>query len=171
MTHMDPLLVVAAVLVFGLAAVGFGLSKRLEHIRERLEELDRLPAMERRLEQLVSQVERPEFSSALAGKLTEFTEAHARLAASVAALRQSRVPLPDAESAEATDPAGLVQAHLRGLGFVEVHLVTDVETLDEGTGRIVFEARRKGVQHKGHVELQDGKIVRESIQAAYSSFP
>jgi hypothetical protein len=168
---MDPMLAVAAVLVFGLAAAGFGLFRRLEQIRQRLEALDKLAVLEQRLDQLISQVERREFSAALSAKLTEFTEAHARLAAAVAELRRARVERPAPEPAPATDPAGIVAAHLRRLGFEDVHLVTDVETLDAGSGRVVFEARRRGVQHKGHLELRGGTVVSESIQSAYSTFP
>jgi hypothetical protein len=172
---MDPMLAVAAVLVFGLAAAGYGLSRRLEHIRVRLELLDRLAVLESRLEQLVSQVERREFSAALSAKLTEFTEAHARLAASVAGLRQEREMRPAAEPEPAGErapgPAGAVQARLAQLGFEDVHILTDVETLAGGSGRVVFEARRRGVQHKGHIELRAGVVVNESIQSAYSTFP
>ncbi|MHC5211638.1 MAG: hypothetical protein ACYTG2_13040 [Planctomycetota bacterium] len=168
---MDPVLAVAAVLVFGLAAAGYGLSRRLEQIRQRLETLDKVQVLEQRLDQLISQVERREFSAALSAKLTEFAEAHARLAASVAELRQAHVERPARAEAPATDPAGVVHAHLRRLGFEDVHLLTELETLSDDSGRVVFEARRRGVQHKGHLELQDGKIVHESIQSAYSTFP
>jgi hypothetical protein len=120
-------------------------------------------------------VERREFSAALSAKLTEFTEAHARLAASVAGLRQERseqpAPPPGPAGDRATGAAGAVQARLAQLGFEDVHVLTDVATLDAGSGRVVFEARRRGVQHKGHIELRAGVVVNESIQSAYSTFP
>jgi hypothetical protein len=168
---MDPLLVAAAVLVFGLAAAGYGLSRRLEALRQRLELLDRLAVLEQRLDQLISQVERREFSAALSAKLTEFTEGHARLAAAVAELRQQRVERRATPATPGTDPGSIVHAHLERLGFEDVHLLTDPVSLVDGAGRIVFEARRRGVQHKGHLDLAGGKIVHESIQSAYSTFP
>lgn len=167
---MDPLLATMAVLVLGLGVVGFGLSRRLDRLRAELSRLDKLDALGQRLEALASQVEQSEFSAALQAKLTEFSEANLKLASALAELRQ-RIPAAKLTKAHGGNPADTVREHLARLGFEEVHLLTDLESLPELSGRVVFEARRRGVLHKGYVELAAGRVQSESVQSAYAAFP
>jgi hypothetical protein len=159
-----------AVLVLGLGAIGFGLSRRLDKLRGELSRLDKLDALEQRLEALAAQVEQSEFSAALQAKLTEFSEANLKLASALAELRQ-RIPAPKLSKAPGGNPVDVVREHLDRLGFEEVHLLTDLESLPELSGRVVFEARRRGVLHKGFVELAAGCVQSESVQSAYAAFP
>jgi hypothetical protein len=46
-----------------------------------------------------------------------------------------------------------------------------LESLSELSGRVLFEARRRGVIHKGHVLLAAGRVQSESVQSAYAAFP
>ena len=167
---MDPLLATLALLVLGLAAIGFGLSRRLDRVRAELARLDKLDALEKRVEALTAQLEQSEFSATLQSRLTEFTEANLKLAATLAELRQ-RLPGGKSFKPPASTPADAVREHLARLGFDEVHVLTDLETLPELSGRVVFEARRRGVLHKGHVQLAAGRVQSESVQSAYAAFP
>ena len=167
---MDPLLATLAVLVIGLGLFGFGLARRLDRMRTELSRLDRLDALDQRLEALAAQVEQTEIGAALQAKLTEFSEANLKLAAAMAELRQ-RLPAASVVKAHGGNPADVVGNHLARLGFEDLHVLTDIESLPEHTGRVVFEARRRGVLHKGYVELASGKVLTESIQSAYAAFP
>jgi len=68
-------------------------------------------------------------------------------------------------------PSDAIREHLARLGFDDVHLLTDLESLPELSGRVVFEARRRGVLHKGYVQLAAGRVQSESVQSAYAAFP
>ena len=50
-------------------------------------------------------------------------------------------------------------------------MLTDLSTLEGGTGRAVFEAHRDQVMHKGHVRLSGGAVVDTQARAAYTAFP
>jgi len=167
---MDPLLATLAVLVLALGLVGFGVVRRLDRLRSQMARLDRLDALEKRLEELAAQVEQSEASAAMQARMAELNEAHLKLASGLSELRQR---LPPARPARARDehPADAVRDHLARLGFEEVHVLTDLESLPELSGRAVFEARRRGVLHKGYVELAAGRVLSESVQSAYAAFP
>ncbi|HZL99982.1 MAG TPA: hypothetical protein VFD43_06995, partial [Planctomycetota bacterium] len=85
---MDPLLATMALLVLGLGLVGFGLVRRLDRLRSDLARLDKLDALEQRLDALAARVEQGELGAGLQERLTELNEANLRLAASLAELRQ-----------------------------------------------------------------------------------
>ena len=168
---MDPLLATLAVLVLALAVVGYGFSRRLDRMRGELVRLDKLEALEQRVAALATQLEQSERGSALQARLSEFAEANLKLASGLAELRQ-RLPVGGKPArAPATHPADAVREHLARIGFDDVHVLTDLETLPAQTGRVVFEARRRGVVHKGYVELSAGKVLAESAQSAYAAFP
>lgn len=167
---MDMLLATLAVLVLGLGLVGFGFSRRLDRVRGELARLDKLEALEQRVAALSTQLEQSEFSAALQARLAELAEANLKLASGLAELRQ-RLPVGKAPRAPSTHPADVVRDHLGRLGFDDVHVLTDVETLPAQSGRVVFEARRRGVLHKGYVELASGRVLNESAQSAYAAFP
>lgn len=167
---MDPLLAALALLVLAFGVVGFGFVRRLERLRGELARLDKLDVLEQKLAALTAQVEQGELSVALQAKLAEFTEADRKLTGALAELRQ-RLPTPRLTKAHGGNPADTVREHLSRLGFDELHLLTDFETLPELSGRVVFEARRRGVLHKGFVELAAGRVLSESVQSAYAAFP
>lgn len=167
---MDTLLATLALLVLGLGAVGYGLSRRLDRMRGELARLDKLEALEQRMAALSAQLEQSEFSAALQARLSELAEANMKLASGLAELRQ-RLPVGKAPRAPSSHPADVVREHLGRLGFEDVHVLTDLETLPEQSGRVVFEARRRGVVHKGYVELAAGRVLNESAQSAYAAFP
>ena len=139
-------------------------------MRADLARLDKLDALEKRVEALTAQLEQSEFGSTLQARLTEFTEANLRLAAALAELRQ-RLPAGKSFKPPPATPADSIREHLARLGFDEVHVLTDLESLPELSGRVLFEARRRGVIHKGHVQLAAGRVQSESVQAAYAAFP
>jgi hypothetical protein len=167
---MDALLATLALLVIGLGAVGWGFSRRLDRMRSELARLDKLEALEQRVAALSAQLEQSEFSAALQARLSEFAEANLKLASGLAELRQ-RLPVGKVSRAHPAQPADSVREHLGRLGFEDVHLLTDLETLPQLSGRVVFEARRRGVLHKGYVELSAGRVLAESAQSAYAAFP
>ncbi|HVQ25292.1 MAG TPA: hypothetical protein VMV01_08940 [Planctomycetota bacterium] len=167
---MDPLLAALALLVLGLGFIGFGLSRRLDRVRADLARLDKLDALEKRVEALTAQLEQSDFGATLQSRLAEFTEANLRLAAALAELRQ-RLPAGKAFKPPPSTPSDAIREHLARLGFDDVHLLTDLESLPELSGRVVFEARRRGVLHKGYVQLAAGRVQSESVQSAYAAFP
>jgi chromosome segregation ATPase len=167
---MDPLLTVVALLVLGIAAAGFGIVRRLDQVHEQLKQLDQLGELAQRVDALSARVDRQEYSAALQAKLSEFTEEISRLSAAVAELRAAAGD-PLAREPEAADLADRVRRHLTRMGFEQVHLLTDLAELEDDSGRVVFEARRRGVTHKGHLELEDGEVVNETVHSAYSTFP
>ena len=78
---------------------------------------------------------------------------------------------PQAAEAPEPDVSQAVREHLLERGFDEVHILADLNRLEGRSGRVVFEGRRHGVMHKGHVSVQDGAVVDLSERAAYSAFP
>ena len=74
-------------------------------------------------------------------------------------------------AAEPADIAHRVREHLQEQGFDSVQILSDLTRLEGRDGRVVFEARRHGAMHKGHVGLRDGAVVDEAVRAAYSAFP
>lgn len=172
MDTVQAVLVLAGVLALGIAVLAFITQRRLAAVQRALELLEQLPVMAERLDTLSERVERREFSAALSAKLTEVSESHRRLASSVTALAQRVAGDTSAPGDEAAgDLAALVRRHLGRMGFEAIQILTDLDELDQGSGRVVFEARRLGVTHKGHVELLDGEVVGEQIRSAYSAFP
>ena len=173
MHAMETYAITVALLALGLLLLGLGLLfRKVEAVRSQLAPLAELAELRRRLELLAAQVEQREFSSALQAKLTEFTEAHSRLAAAVRELEQ-RLPVgaPARGKAPPADLGELVRRHLVEDGFEGITILTDLRELSGRSGRVAFEARRRGVMHKGHALLQDGEVVDETLHAAYSTFP
>ena len=168
---MDPLLATLALLVLGMGLVGFGFSRRLDRMRGELARLDKLEALEQRVAALATQLEQSELGGALQARVTELAEANLKLAAGLAELRQRLPAAGKPVRAPATTPADAVREHLGRLGYDDVHVLTDLETLPQMSGRVVFEARRRGVLHKGYVELAAGRVQAESAQSAYAAFP
>jgi len=181
-------------LFFALAILFVGgivlLDKRLGRIQKDLGRLDELSTLAQKVASLAGQLDRKEVSAQLAAKLTEVAESDQRMVAALAELsrevgelrrgadrvaaerraaeqRAEQAPVPP----PAPDLAELVADHLAQRGFDEVRIVSDLGTLQGSSGRVVFEAQRRGVLHKGHVRLNDGRVVDESVRAAYSTFP
>ncbi|MFT7462528.1 MAG: hypothetical protein ACI9EF_000868 [Pseudohongiellaceae bacterium] len=166
------------------------LDRRLGRIQHDLRQLDELAKLSQKVASLTGLLDRNEVSAQLEAKLTEVAESEQRMVAAVGevtrevaelrrggerqaaerrAAEQRAVELPP--EPEPLDVAGLVADHLATAGFDEVRLVSDLGQLTGHTGRVVFEAQRRGVMHKGHVRLSDGRIVEQSVRAAYSTFP
>jgi len=169
---MQTLLIIVLALVLLLVAAALLLLRRLEALGARLAPLSRLADVDARVAALAGQVERREFSVALQAKLTELAESQARLAAAVAGLQEGLAAAPSARAALPDgDLLGIVREHLVAQGFAGVCLLTDAGQLAGRSGRVAFEARRDGVLHKGHTQLQDGEIVDDTIRAAWATFP
>jgi len=172
-------------LFFGALAILFVgavlvLDRRLGRIQRDLDRFDELAGLPKRVVNLAGQLDRTAISGQLEAKLTEFAEAERRMVSSLAELTHEVSEMRRAAerwSAERppdpppTDVGSVVRDHLSGRGFDEVRLVTDLATLQGNSGRIVFEALKQGVMHKGNVQLNDGRVVDESWQANYSTFP
>lgn len=163
----------AAVLVLAVALV---LHTVILH--RRLSALERGPAREEpaddlaaRLDGLSDQIEERRLGARTEARLTEIGESLDRLSSTVAEL-QSHRPLPsgDGESPP-VDVPGLVRHHLARRGFESVQLVTDTSELQGLSGEVAFEARMRGVMHKGRLTLRDGVVTDEVIRAAYAAFP
>ncbi len=179
---MEPVLIaVAALGLLGLLGVAL-LAKRLGQLESALGRLDRLEEIERRLGDLCAEFDRKELNTRLQAKMTEVTEANRRLAHAVDEVRlevkelvdsstQRQVALEASEADEPSSMAEVVRSHLQADGFDEVHILSDLTHLQGRSGRVVFEARRTGVMHKGHVNLKDGHVQDENVRAAYSAFP
>jgi predicted signal transduction protein with EAL and GGDEF domain len=172
MEMVQAVLILAGVLALGLVVLAVITQRRLAKVQSALEMLEQLPVMAERLDVLSERVERREFSAALSAKLTEVNESHARLEASVAALAQYVAGDVDEEDEDEADDLGtVVHRHLSRQGFDPIRILTDLGKLDDRSGRVVFEARRLGATHKGHLVLQDGEVVDEEMRSAYSAFP
>lgn len=180
---MDTSLILA---IAGLGLLGlfgfFQVGRRLGRVEEGLARLDQLDTLTERVQQLAHELDRRQLNAPLQAKLTELAEAEERsrvafldVQARVAEL--SKVVDARLEAVADTPPAGpadlaeRVRSHLRDQGFERVQILSDLIKLDGHEGRVVFEARRNGVMHKGHVGLRDGAVVDESVRAAYSAFP
>ncbi len=166
------ILAIAALVLLGLGLLGFVLVRRLDRLEGRLQRLAALDALVLRVEDLAAHVEQRQIGGALAARLTEFGEEHARLTAAVRDLEQ-RLPAPGGARTRSPPPdlGERVRRQLGERGFETVTLLTDLTTLAERSGRVTFEARRRGVMHKGHVVLRDGEVVDAAHRAAYSAFP
>jgi hypothetical protein len=170
--RMETLLVLVLVLVLLLAVAAVLLLRRLEGMDARLATLARLDALDKQLQSLAGQFERREFSVALQAKLTEFAEGQARLAAAVTGLQEALAAVPHAPAAApAGDLLGMVREHLVAQHYEGVRLLTDAAQLAGRSGRVVFEARRDGVLHKGLAVVADGEVVEDSARGAWSAFP
>lgn len=175
------LIAIGALGLLGLMGVLL-LAKRLGGLQGLLSPLDRLDEIERRLGDLSAEFDRKELNTLLQVKMTEVTEANRRLLHSVGELRLEVQEIKDAtaqrggalrsgEGGESPSLDVIVRSHLASNGFTEVQLLSDLASLHDQTGRVVFEARRAGVMHKGHVNLLEGRVVDENVRAAYSAFP
>jgi len=166
------------------------LDRRLGRIQKDLARLDELGTLAQKVASLTGQLDRKEVSAQLATKLTEVAEGEQRMVAALGELSREVTELrrgADRQAAErraaeqraellpdpppGPDLAELVADHLAHRGFEDVRLVSDLGALQGSSGRIVFEGQRQGVLHKGHVRLNDGRVVDESVRAAYSTFP
>ncbi|GJM20381.1 MAG: hypothetical protein DHS20C15_02960 [Planctomycetota bacterium] len=151
-------------------------------VEEGLARLDQLDALTERVQQLAHELDRRQLNAPLQAKLTELAETgeRSRVAfmevqervAELGRLVDARLEaVTDTPAAGPADLAERVREHLRAQGFERVQILSDLTKLDGHDGRVVFEARRNGVMHKGHVGLRDGAVVDESVRAAYSAFP
>jgi len=183
MAGMEPvLLAIGGLGLLGLSGVLL-LAKRLSRIDSALRRLDMLEELDRRLGDLSAEFDRKELNTQLQAKMTEMTEANRRLTHALGEMRQdlqalkesNERPPEEAEGAaarvEAPDAGTVVRNHLRATGYENVQILSDLNSLQGRSGRVVFEARRAGVMHKGHVRLKDGLVVDENVRAAYSAFP
>ena len=170
---MEPqtILVLALGLVFLLVA--WRVLRRLEALGTDLERLDDIEDLYQRLDDLTEQVEQRRLGETLQAKLTEFTEGMARLSSAVSELQQKVGRAPAAAPAEAAAPdlAGIVRRHLEREGFETVRVLSEQGEAGGGQGRVTFEARRRGVTHKGHAVVEDGAVVDQALRSAYSTFP
>jgi len=178
---MESILIAIGVLaLLGLAAT-FRLERRLGRVEDRLGRLDEIEVLAQRVHGLAAELDRKELNAPLQAKLTEVTEGLRRLHAVVAELGQAQSDLRAqvegavaARPAEAPRPADLAQRvreHLEREGFERIQILSDVTRMQGASGRVVVEARRGGVAHKGHLSVTDGAVVEEHIRAAYSAFP
>lgn len=168
-----------------LAALGVGavmlLDRRFQRLHERLARLDDIEALGERVRGLSTELHRKELNERLATRLSELGEAQRRVTAALNEVQQKLVELGTlAEqraqvappSAPAPEDLGLrLRRHLAGRGFEQVSLLSDLGPGQGGSGKVVFEARRDGVLHKGHLELADGEVVSEQVRSAYTAFP
>lgn len=179
---MEPVLIaIGALGLLGLLGVVL-LAKRIARVEAGQGHLDRLEEIERRLGDLSAEFDRKELNTQLQSKMTEITEANRRLVHAVGELRKDLQELKDASAASVSQPSSpegdkpqsmeaVVCGHLTADGYTDIQLLSDLTQLNGRSGRVVFEARRTGVMHKGHVNLKDGRVVDENVRAAYSAFP
>jgi hypothetical protein len=183
MDPMEPvLLAIGGLGLLGLSGVLL-LAKRLTRIDVALRRLDALEELDRRLRDLSAEFDRKELNTLLQAKMTEMTEANRRLTHAMGEMRQDLLEMKEAKERVASvgeqassqqklpDAGEVVRTHLRGTGYDDVQILSDLNSLQGRSGRVVFEARRTGVMHKGHVRLKDGVVVDENVRAAYSAFP
>ncbi|MCB9899311.1 MAG: hypothetical protein H6825_15000 [Planctomycetes bacterium] len=179
---MDPVLVGLAILAALVVGGSLLLVRRLDALDERLGRLDDIDGLARRVQRLAAELDRKELNAQIQTKLTEVGEAERRLGAAVGELRQQIDELTERIEAGLSGPGRrpeglelgateIVRRHLEDEGFQSVRVLSDLTRLDGLTGRVVFEATRRGAMHKGHVSLRDGVIDDETIRAAYSAFP
>ena len=172
------LLCFGALAVLGVAGVIL-LDRRLARIGQQLQALDDLADLAERVRGLGAELQRKELNEALQAKLTELGEAQARSAAGLAEVLEQVGELarslersvhelgpPDGEALSQR-----VRTHLAEQGYEQVRILSDLGGTQAGTGRVVFEARRDTVMHKGHVSLVDGEVVDEKVRSAYAAFP
>ncbi|RKY22204.1 MAG: hypothetical protein DRQ55_01865 [Planctomycetota bacterium] len=166
-----------------LAALSVGgvvlLDRRLQQLSERLEPLEQLAGLSERVRGLSTELHRKELNERLAQHLHELADAQSRVTAALSELQQqvsdvSR-SLERSAQAAAVAPADAlsdrVRRHLAAQGYEQVTLLSDLSAIKGGSGRVVFEARRDGVVHKGQLSLAEGEIVDAVVRSAYSAFP
>ncbi len=174
----DLLLIGLVVSVLVLLVLVIGLLRRMSELGLELESLEELEEIRSSLAELTSEVQRRDLHEQLRARLTEMTESHRRLAAGFTRLEEtvrdqaaaSAVPAAAAESVD-TQPAALVIRHLTRQGFASVQVLTELSRIEGRSGRVAFEARKGGVMHKGHALVEDGRVVDQKLQSAYSAFP
>jgi hypothetical protein len=167
--------------VLALLSVGgvVVIDRRLGRLQKRLQPLEDLAPLAERVRGLSTELHRKELNERLAERLTELGDAQRRVSAALAQLQTevadvSRSLERSAVAAEQppSDELGeRVRLHLAGRGYDHVAVLSDLTGLEGRSGRVVFEARRDGVMHKGHLALADGEIVDETVRAAYAAFP
>ena len=66
----------------------------------------------------------------------------------------------------------IVEAKLYNLGYGRVVIVTDLSDVDSSQPtRVVVEAERGGVVHKGHLTVHGSTVTELDLQPSYTSFP
>jgi hypothetical protein len=91
-------------------------------------------------------------------------------------------PLPAASGPTAVEPSeaslrrssliDIVEAKLYNLGYGKVSVVTDLTGVDsQEPTRIVVEAERNGVAHKGYLVIHGSAVTELEMQPSYTSFP
>lgn len=168
---------------FALAALGVGavvvLDRRIARLGERLARLDDIEGLSERVRGLSTELHRKELNEALASRLTELGEAQRRVTAALVELqgqvgdlqRSTERRAREAALPPADELSSRVRQHLADRGYAQVKVLSELGELRGRSGRVVFEARRDGVLHKGHLSLADGDIVDEQVRSAYQAFP
>ena len=166
-----------------LAALGVGgvmlLDRRLTRVQERLARLDDLETLAERVRGLSTELHRKELNDRVQDKLTEVGEAQRRASAALVELQSQVAELvrgleqraEQRAAPPAEDISERVRRQLDASGFDQVRILSDLGQLSGRSGRVVFEARRDGVVHKGHLSLADGEVVDETSRSAYAAFP
>ena len=175
----DLLLIGLLVSVLALLVLVIGLLRRVSDMGEDLEALEELEEMRGAVSELATEVQRRDLHEQLRSRLTEVTESHRRLSAGFTRLEEAvreqaaaaAEPAAPAAPVEETDPTALVIRHLTHQGFERVQVLTELSRIEGRSGRVAFEARKGGVMHKGHASVDDGRVVEEKWQSAYSAFP
>lgn len=85
------------------------------------------------------------------------------------------MPLPDRSSerqSRGSGPIDIIEAKLYNLGYSRVTVVSDLAAADlsEPT-RVVVEAEKEGVTHKGHLVIYGTSVTELEMQPSYTSFP
>lgn len=188
---VDPLVAIAAgvlVVVAALAWLVLRLSTRIDRLEQRLAALEPLSELPVAVGAAVDEIQRRDVHEGLRAQMADLAEAQVRLAGVVDELsgrveRHGKLVRDLAASArerpateapalpEPEDVSVIVARHLADRGFEAVRLLTESTRLEGRSGTVAFEARRDGVMHKGHVVVEDGRVRRESVRAAYSAFP
>lgn len=157
-----------------LAILLFSVYRRLGPVAGLGDVTERLEELRDRVESIASQVEQSGVHEELRGRLTEFTEAHRRMEATVTRLVQevhAVRPLDESSDGPPENLQGYAVRHLEEAGYQKVQILEDLGEVEGLSGKVAFEAVRKGVMHKGHLMMREGVVTEENIQPVYSAFP
>lgn len=166
---LEVLAVAVLLLVLAVCGLAWALLRRVDALAVSLRELARLEGLERHLDAVAARIEG---GAGMENRLTSLTESSQRLSAAVAELRSELLaPASGPSERSAPGPAESVRRHLAAQGYADIHVLTDLSTLPPEGGKVVFEARRQGVVHKGSVVYADGDCSGEQVQTAWAAFP
>ncbi len=167
---MDPTLAAVLVLAVAVVLLTVVLLRRLSALEAGVHREDPAEELGTRFDDLKGQIDQLRPGARVEARLTEIGEALQRLSTAVSEL-QTRPPVPLTGEAPPLDLPGLVRHHLSRQGFDSIQLVSDPSEWEGLTGEVAFEARKRGVTHKGRLTVRDGVVTDESIRAAYAAFP